>query len=88
VMEWREMNEVMVSQMDADDKSGQMMIGILYLVIAFRGIWNRADADRRTKREFGVLVAIGMQKKKLASIMTLEMLLIGLPGNPGRSGHW
>jgi ABC-type antimicrobial peptide transport system permease subunit len=32
------------------------------------------------KREFGVLVAIGMQKKKLASIMTLEMLLIGLLG--------
>jgi len=32
------------------------------------------------KREFGVLVAIGMQKKKLVSIMTLEMLLIGLLG--------
>ena len=32
------------------------------------------------KREFGVLVAIGMQKKKLASVMTLEMLLIGLLG--------
>ena len=35
VMEWREMNEVMVSQMDADDKGGQIMLGILYLVIAF-----------------------------------------------------
>ena len=80
VMEWREMNEVMVSQMDADDKSGQIMLGILYLVIAF-GIFGTVlmlTAER--KREFGVLVAIGMQKKKLASIMTLEMLLIGLLG--------
>lgn len=80
VMEWREMNEVMVSQMDADDKGGQIMLGILYLVIAF-GIFGTVlmlTAER--KREFGVLVAIGMQKKKLASIMTLEMLLIGLLG--------
>jgi len=80
VMEWREMNEVMVSTMDADDKGGQIMLGILYLVIAF-GIFGTVlmlTAER--KREFGVLVAIGMQKKKLASIMTLEMFLIGLLG--------
>ncbi len=32
------------------------------------------------KREFGVLVAIGMQKKKLSSIMTMEMILIGFLG--------
>lgn len=80
VMEWKEMNEVMVSQMDADNKSGIIMIGILYLVIAF-GVFGTVlmlTAERR--REFGVLVAIGMQKKKLASIMSLEMLLIGFLG--------
>lgn len=80
VLEWREMNEVMISQMDADDKGGQIMLGILYLVIAF-GVFGTVlmlTAERR--REFGVLVAIGMQKKKLASVMTLEMLLIGLLG--------
>lgn len=80
VMEWREMNEVMVSQMDADNKSGMIMIGILYLVIAF-GVFGTVlmlTAERR--REFGVVVAIGMQKKKLASIMTLEMLFIGMLG--------
>jgi putative ABC transport system permease protein len=80
VMDWRQMNEVMVSQMDADNKSGMIMIGILYLVIAF-GVFGTVlmlTAERR--REFGVVVAIGMQKKKLASIMTLEMLFIGLLG--------
>jgi ABC-type lipoprotein release transport system permease subunit len=80
IMEWREMNEVMVSQMEADNKSGMIMLGILYLVIAF-GVFGTVlmlTAERR--REFGVLVAIGMQKKKLASIMTLEMLLIGFLG--------
>jgi ABC-type antimicrobial peptide transport system permease subunit len=79
-MEWREMNEVMVSQMDADDKAGQIMLGILYLVIAFGVFGTVLMLTAERKREFGVLVAIGMQKKKLASIMTIEMLLIGLIG--------
>ncbi|MEN8227161.1 MAG: FtsX-like permease family protein [Bacteroidota bacterium] len=80
VMEWREMNELLISQLDADDKSGMIMIGILYLVIAF-GVFGTVlmmTAERR--REFGVLVAIGMQKRKLASIITLEMLYVGFLG--------
>lgn len=80
LMEWREMNELMVSQMDADDKGGQIMLGILYLVIAFGVFGTVLMLTAERKREFGVLVAIGMQKKKLASIMTMEMLLIGALG--------
>lgn len=80
VIGWREMNEVMVSQMDADNKSGMIMIGILYLVIAFGVFGTVLMLTAERKREFGVLVAIGMQKKKLAAIMTSEMLLIGLLG--------
>ncbi|HEX2977409.1 MAG TPA: hypothetical protein VHO68_15855, partial [Bacteroidales bacterium] len=34
VIGWREMNELMINQMDADSKSGSIMIAILYLVIA------------------------------------------------------
>ena len=77
---WREMNETIVSQMDADNKSGIIMIGILYLVIAF-GVFGTVlmmTAERR--REFGVLVSIGMQKSKLAAVMVYEMLFIGLLG--------
>ena len=32
------------------------------------------------KREFGVLVAIGMQKRKLKRIVTIEMILLGALG--------
>jgi ABC-type lipoprotein release transport system permease subunit len=77
---WREMNELLINQMDADNKSGGIMVGILYLVIAF-GIFGTVlmmTVERR--REFGVLVAIGMQKYKLASIVSLEMVYIGLLG--------
>ena len=80
VLDWKEMNEVLVSQIEADNKSGMIMIGILYLVIAF-GVFGTVlmmTAERR--REFGVLVAIGMQKRKLASILSSEMLFMGLLG--------
>ena len=85
VLEWREMNELLVSQLEADNYSGMIMIGILYLVIAF-GVFGTVlmlTAERR--REFGVLVAIGMQKRKLASVMTMEMFFIGLLGILGGS---
>jgi ABC-type lipoprotein release transport system permease subunit len=80
VMEWREMSDVMVSQMEADNKGGMIMLGILYLVIAFGVFGTVLMLTAERKREFGVLVAIGMQKKKLASIMTFEMFFIGLIG--------
>jgi ABC-type lipoprotein release transport system permease subunit len=80
VLEWKEMNEVLVSQLEADNYSGMIMIGILYLVIAFGVFGTVLMLTAERKREFGVLVAIGMQKRKLASIMTLEMLLIGFLG--------
>jgi putative ABC transport system permease protein len=80
VIGWREMNKLMINQMDADNKSGIVMIAILYMVIAF-GIFGTVlmmTAERR--REFGVLVAIGMQKTKLASVVVLEMIYVGMIG--------
>lgn len=80
VLGWRQMNELMINQMEADSRSGMVMILILYLVIAF-GIFGTVlmmTAERR--REFGVLVAIGMQKLKLARIVIFEMLYIGFMG--------
>ncbi len=83
VLGWRTMNELMINQMDADSKSGMIMIGILYLVIAF-GIFGTVlmmTAERR--REFGVLIALGMQKTKLSAVIALEMVYIGLMGITG-----
>ena len=80
VIGWREMNELLINQIEADSRSGMIMIAILYMVIAF-GIFGTVlmmTAER--KREFGVLVAIGMQKTKLAAVIAIEMMYIGLMG--------
>jgi ABC-type lipoprotein release transport system permease subunit len=77
---WKEMNALLLNQMEADSKSGAIMIGILYLVIAF-GVFGTVlmmMAERR--REFGMLVAVGMQKGKLAKVISMEMMLVGLLG--------
>jgi len=80
IKKWQELNALMVNQMEADNKSGMIMIGVLYMVIAF-GVFGTVlmmMAERR--REFGMLVSIGMQKRKLAKVISVEMLLIGFLG--------
>ncbi len=77
---WQELNALLVNQMEADNRSGMIMIAVLYLVIAF-GVFGTVlmmMAERR--REFGMLVSIGMKKRKLAKVISLEMLLIGFLG--------
>lgn len=77
---WQELNALLVNQMDADNKSGMIMIAILYLVIAFGVFGTVLMMMAERKREFGMLVSIGMQKHKLAKIVSLEMLFIGFLG--------
>jgi ABC-type lipoprotein release transport system permease subunit len=77
---WREMNALLINQMESDNKSGGIMVAILYLVIAFGIFGTVLMMTIERKREFGVLVAIGMQKSKLAAIVSFEMIYIGLLG--------
>lgn len=77
---WQELNAILVNQMEADNKSGMIMIALLYMVIAF-GVFGTVlmmMAERR--REFGMLVSIGMKKGKLAKVISLEMLFTGFIG--------
>jgi putative ABC transport system permease protein len=80
MIEWREMNALLINQMESDNKSGGIMVAILYLVIAFGIFGTVLMMTIERKREFGVLVAIGMQKSKLAAIVSFEMIYIGLLG--------
>lgn len=80
VKNWEEVNPTLKQQIEGDDKSGQMFLGILYFIIFF-GIFGTVMmmiAER--KREFGVLVAIGMRKAKLAVVVVYEMIFIGMLG--------
>ena len=80
VMGWEEMQPEVVQQIESDRAGGIIMKAILYIVIAF-GIFGTIMmmmAERR--REFGVMISIGMQKWKLSVMLFIETLLIGLLG--------
>jgi ABC-type lipoprotein release transport system permease subunit len=80
VMSWDEMQPEVVQQIESDRAGGILMKAILYVVIAF-GIFGTIMmmiAERR--REFGVMISIGMQKRKLSVILFFETLFIGLLG--------
>ncbi len=80
VKTWKQLNKELVQQIKADEDSGFLMIYILYLIIAFGILGTVLMMTAERKREFGMMVAVGMSKLKLASIIILEMIFIGLLG--------
>ncbi len=77
---WYELNPILYQQIQGDSQSGQAMLGILYFIIFFGIFGTVLMMVSERKKEFGVLVSIGMQKKKLKRIVTMEMLLLGAIG--------
>ncbi len=80
IMSWEEMSPDLVQQIESDRAGGVIMKMIVYIIISFGilGTIMMMIAERR--REFGVIIAIGMQRKKLATILFFETIFIGLIG--------
>jgi ABC-type lipoprotein release transport system permease subunit len=80
VLTWQELNPEIVQFIESDKAGGVVMLFILYIVIGF-GIFGTIImmlAERR--RELGVMVAVGMHRSKLATVLFMETMLIGLTG--------
>ena len=80
IMSWDEMQPELVQLIESDRAGGVVMILILYMVIAFGILGTIMMMIAERKREFGVMVAIGMQKKRLSSILLFETLFISMLG--------
>ena len=77
---WYELNPVLYQQIQGDSQTGVAMLGLLYFIIFFGIFGTVLMMISERKREFGVLVAIGMQKKKLKRVVTIEMMFLGAIG--------
>jgi len=80
VMNWAEMQLELVQMIDSDRAGGVIMIGVLYIVIGFGIFGTLMMLMAERKREFGVMVAVGMRKMKLLTIVLYETLFMGLIG--------
>lgn len=80
VMSWSEMNPEILQMIDGDRAGAVVMKGLLYILVGFGIFGTIMMMIMERRREMGVLVAIGMQKKKLAIILLYETILIGIIG--------
>lgn len=80
VKNWMEFNKVLQQQIESDNQSGQAFMALLYFIIFFGIFGTVLMMIHERKREFGVMIAVGMQKTRLAVIFVYEMVLMGILG--------
>ncbi len=80
VLTWIEMQPELEQIIQSDRVSGIIMLGILYLVIAFGLFSVIMMMVKERQREFGVVHAVGMKKQKLSVVVLAETLFIGFIG--------
>jgi len=77
VMTWKQLNREMVQAIQSDNAGGIIMLGILYLVIGFGMFGTVMMMTMERRKEFAVMIAVGMQKTKLFVIVFIETIMIG-----------
>ena len=78
VMKWQEMNREMVQSIEADNVGGIIMLGILYIVIGFGVFGTIMMMTMERRKEFAVMISVGMHKSKLLQVVAWETVLIGV----------
>lgn len=80
VMPWDKMMVELKQQIESDNISGMFMLAILYVVVAFGIFGTILMMTHERRREFSVMIAIGMQRYKLSFIVFFETIYMGLIG--------
>ena len=80
VMSWDEMHPEILQLVEADRAGGVFMKAILYIIIGFGIFGTIMMMVAERIREMGVMVAIGMQRYKLAAVLFFETIYIGFVG--------
>jgi ABC-type lipoprotein release transport system permease subunit len=80
VRTWMQMNPELHQQKEADTAGGILMLFILYLLIAFGILGTILMMTRERRYEFGVLIALGMRRLRLATVVIMESMMLAVVG--------
>jgi ABC-type lipoprotein release transport system permease subunit len=80
VMDWEELSPELVQSIQIDNASGIIMLGILYIVIAFGIFGTIMMMTAERVKEFGILISVGMKKWKLGLVTLYETLFVSFLG--------
>ncbi|MGB9747830.1 MAG: ABC transporter permease [Bacteroidales bacterium] len=80
VLTWKQMLTELYQQYISDVGSGYILLGLLYLIIGF-GIFGTLMMMLNERRyELGVMTAVGMKKRKVAVLISTEVVLLAFLG--------
>ena len=80
VMDWQELLPDLVQAKELDSAGNYIVYFILYIIIAFGIFGTVLMMSKEREYEFGILIAIGMRRMKLATIIWLEVFMMGIVG--------
>lgn len=80
VLPWQELNKELLQAIAGDDAQGIITLGILYVIAGFGILGTMIMMTMERKKEFAIMMSLGMQKNYLFRILGLETLLIGIAG--------
>ncbi len=80
VLTWEEMLKDLLTLMKFDMAGTMVMLGILYVVIAFGLFGTMLTMLLERRKEFAMLFALGMKRRLLAAVCFLESVFISLAG--------
>lgn len=82
VQDWKELSPEMAQLMSIIDQSMYIIIGIILLALMFGIINTMLMAVLERQREFGMLMAIGMNKPRVFLMVVLESVMLTCAGIP------
>lgn len=77
VMTWAEMNKELLQFVDTKNVGSIIMLTVLYIVIGFGVFGTVMMMSMERRKEFAIMVSIGMRKSKLLFVVFFETLFIG-----------
>ena len=80
VLDWEALNPGLKQAIQADFSSAWFMYGVLIVLVAFSVLNTQLMSVLERTREFGVITALGIRPRKLASLVMLETALMAVVG--------
>lgn len=80
LMRWDELQPELIQQIEGDRVGGDMIKIILFVVIGFGLLGTVTMMVAERKRELGIMISVGMARKKLARILIYESFIMTFIG--------
>ena len=80
ILEWKELFPEIIQTIEVDMAGGRVFVSILYFIISFVLLGTVIMMVAERKREFGILVSIGMRRSKLAVVTMVENIILIMGG--------